>query len=79
MLGEGDAQLDEAGASWVAVELPLTSFEDDVAATRQVIDGVDGPVVLCGHSYGGAVITEAGDQPQRRAPRLPRGLRLRHG
>ncbi len=55
-------QLDEAGSSWVAVELPLTSFEDDVAATRQAIDGVDGPVVLCGHSYGGAVITEAGHQ-----------------
>jgi hypothetical protein len=32
----------------------------DAAATRLVIDGLDGPVVLVGHSYGGAVITEAG-------------------
>jgi pimeloyl-ACP methyl ester carboxylesterase len=55
--------LDEAGASWVAVELPLTTFEGDVDATRLAIDAVDGPVVLCGHSYGGAVITEAGDRP----------------
>ena len=36
------------------------SLEDDVAVTRRVIDGLDGPVVLVGHSYGGAVITEAG-------------------
>jgi pimeloyl-ACP methyl ester carboxylesterase len=46
-----------------AVELPLTSLADDVAATRAAIDGAGGPVVLCGHSYGGSVITEAGDHP----------------
>jgi pimeloyl-ACP methyl ester carboxylesterase len=46
-----------------AVELPLTSLADDVAATRAAIDGAGGPVVLCGHSYGGAVITQAGDHP----------------
>jgi pimeloyl-ACP methyl ester carboxylesterase len=46
-----------------AVELPLTSFEDDVDATRAAIDAAGGPVVLCGHSYGGAVITQAGDHP----------------
>jgi pimeloyl-ACP methyl ester carboxylesterase len=36
------------------------SLQGDVAATRQIIDAQDGPVVLVGHSYGGAVITEAG-------------------
>ncbi|AVH21710.1 alpha/beta hydrolase [Nocardia cyriacigeorgica] len=46
-----------------AVENPLTSLADDAARTRQMIDQVDGPVLLVGHSYGGAVITEAGDRP----------------
>jgi pimeloyl-ACP methyl ester carboxylesterase len=55
-------RLDEAGVPWLAVDLPLTSFEDDIDSTRAVIDGADGAVVLCGHSYGGAVITEAGGQ-----------------
>lgn len=42
------------------VQNPTLSLEGDAAATRQVIDAQDGPVVLVGHSYGGAVITEAG-------------------
>jgi pimeloyl-ACP methyl ester carboxylesterase len=42
------------------VQNPTLSLEDDAAATRRIIDGLDGPVVLVGHSYGGAVITEAG-------------------
>ena len=42
------------------VQNPTLSLEADVAATRWVIDAQDGPVVLVGHSYGGAVITEAG-------------------
>ena len=42
------------------VQNPTLSLEDDAAATRRVIDDLDGPVVLVGHSYGGAVITEAG-------------------
>jgi pimeloyl-ACP methyl ester carboxylesterase len=42
------------------VQNPTLSLEDDAAVTRRVIDGLDGPVVLVGHSYGGAVITEAG-------------------
>jgi pimeloyl-ACP methyl ester carboxylesterase len=46
-----------------AVELPLTSLRDDAERTRKMIAQVDGPVLLVGHSYGGAVITEAGDQP----------------
>ncbi|RWK60365.1 MAG: alpha/beta hydrolase [Mesorhizobium sp.] len=43
------------------VQNPLTSFEDDVAATRRVLARQDGPVILVGHSYGGTVITEAGN------------------
>ncbi|MUL66027.1 alpha/beta hydrolase [Mycobacterium sp. CBMA 234] len=46
-----------------AVENPLTSLADDAERTRKMVDQVDGPVVLAGHSYGGAVITEAGDRP----------------
>jgi pimeloyl-ACP methyl ester carboxylesterase len=42
------------------VQNPTLSLAGDVAATRQVIDSLDGPVVLVGHSYGGAVITEVG-------------------
>jgi pimeloyl-ACP methyl ester carboxylesterase len=45
------------------VQNPTLSLEGDVAATRMVIDAQDGPVVLVGHSYGGAVITEAGTDP----------------
>ncbi len=46
-----------------AVENPLTSLADDAERTRQMVRQVDGPVLLVGHSYGGAVITEAGDLP----------------
>lgn len=46
-----------------AVENPLTSLADDAERTRKMIKQVDGPVLLVGHSYGGAVITEAGDLP----------------
>jgi pimeloyl-ACP methyl ester carboxylesterase len=49
--------------SILAVENPLTSLADDAARTRQMINQVAGPVLLVGHSYGGAVITEAGDLP----------------
>ncbi|MGX5682283.1 alpha/beta fold hydrolase [Schumannella luteola] len=42
------------------VQNPLTSFADDVAATRRVLDRQDGPTILVGHSWGGTVITEAG-------------------
>ncbi|MGW1006131.1 alpha/beta fold hydrolase [Streptomyces sp. NPDC002520] len=43
------------------VQNSTVSLEDDVATTRQVIDGMTGPVTLVGHSYGGAVISEAGN------------------
>lgn len=46
-----------------AVENPLTSLADDAERTRKMVAQIDGPVVLVGHSYGGAVITEMGDQP----------------
>jgi pimeloyl-ACP methyl ester carboxylesterase len=42
------------------VQNPTLSLEDDAAVTRRVLDDLDGPAVLVGHSYGGAVITEAG-------------------
>ncbi|WP_201291324.1 alpha/beta fold hydrolase [Arthrobacter zhaoguopingii] len=45
------------------VQNPLTSLEDDVAATRRVLDQQDGPSILVGHSWGGTVITEAGVHP----------------
>jgi pimeloyl-ACP methyl ester carboxylesterase len=44
----------------VAVQNPLTSLADDVAAAKRVIDAQPGPVILVGHSWGGTVITEAG-------------------
>ena len=46
-----------------AVENPLTSLAEDAERTRKMIRSQGGPVVLVGHSYGGAVITEAGDLP----------------
>ncbi|MGW1998020.1 alpha/beta hydrolase [Embleya sp. NPDC001921] len=46
-----------------AVENPLTSPADDAERTRKMVRRVDGPVLLVGHSYGGAVITEMGDLP----------------
>ncbi|WP_432942527.1 alpha/beta fold hydrolase [Kribbella sp. CA-253562] len=45
------------------VQNPLTSFEDDVAATTRVLDRQDGPTILVAHSWGGTVITEAGVHP----------------
>jgi pimeloyl-ACP methyl ester carboxylesterase len=55
--------LDDAAVPHVAVDLPLTSLADDATAVRQVLDSIEGPVVLCGHSYGGVVITETGLHP----------------
>ena len=60
--------LAERGIATVAVPLPscgeagstLGDLYDDVAACREAIGSVEGPVVLCGHSYGGVIITEAG-------------------
>jgi pimeloyl-ACP methyl ester carboxylesterase len=46
------------------VQNPTTSLTDDVAATNRVLDAQKGPVILVGHSYGGVVITEAGNHPK---------------
>ena len=56
--------LEARGLHVVAVQNPLTSLAEDVAATKRAIALQDGPVVLVGHSYGGAVITEAGNDPK---------------
>src|SRR5712675_1694499 len=53
--------LQAKGLHVVAVQNPLTSLGDDVAATKRAIASQDGPVLLVGHSYGGVVITEAGN------------------
>jgi pimeloyl-ACP methyl ester carboxylesterase len=52
--------LQAKGLGAIAVQNPLTSLADDVAATNRAIAQAGGPVVLVGHSWGGAVITEAG-------------------
>jgi pimeloyl-ACP methyl ester carboxylesterase len=52
------------GLHAVAVQNPLSSIADDVASTNRLINMQDGPVLLVGHSYGGAVITEAGNNPK---------------
>ena len=57
------SSLKKDGYNVGVVQNPTLSLEDDAAVTRRVIDAQDGPVVLVGHSYGGAVITEAGNDP----------------
>src|SRR5258708_32536141 len=56
--------LQHKGLHAVAAQNPLSSIADDVASTKRLIDAQDGPVLLVGHSYGGAVITEAGNNPK---------------
>ncbi|KQN65645.1 hypothetical protein ASF04_18675 [Duganella sp. Leaf61] len=55
------------GYKVVAVQNPLSSLADDVAATRRVVDAQTGKVVLVGHSWGGTVITEAGTSDEIKA------------
>jgi pimeloyl-ACP methyl ester carboxylesterase len=56
--------LQAKGLNVVTVQNPLTSIAEDVIATNRMINTQKGPVILVGHSYGGAVITEAGNHPQ---------------
>ena len=56
-------QLKKDGHSVAVVQNPTLSLADDAAATRRALDAQREPVVLVGHSYGGAVITEAGTHP----------------
>src|SRR5438874_2230227 len=66
--------LDAAGVPAVAIDLPghgadpgpVTDLHGDADRVRSVLDGIDGDVVLLGHSYGGAVITDAGTHPSVR-------------
>ncbi|MGD0731909.1 MAG: alpha/beta hydrolase [Terracidiphilus sp.] len=58
------ALLQAKGFHVVAVQNPLTSLADDVAATKRIIALQNGPVILVGHSYAGVVITEAGNDPK---------------
>ncbi|HEV7250049.1 MAG TPA: alpha/beta hydrolase [Shinella sp.] len=53
-------QLTAKGFKVTVVQPPMTSLEDDVAATKRILDQQDGPSVLVGHSYGGMIVTEAG-------------------
>jgi pimeloyl-ACP methyl ester carboxylesterase len=55
--------LSKDGYTVSVVQEPLTSLADDVAATKHVLDLQQGPAILVGHSYGGVVITEAGNAP----------------
>ena len=52
------------GYSVSIVQNPTISLEDDVAVTKRTLAAQDGPTLLVGHSYGGAVITEAGNHPK---------------
>lgn len=56
--------LTKKGYKVTVVQNPLTSLEEDAATTRLALDKQDGPSILVGHSYGGAVITEAGNHPK---------------
>jgi pimeloyl-ACP methyl ester carboxylesterase len=56
--------LRKEGFSVSVVQNPTISLADDVLATRRVLATQNGPVILVGHSYGGAVITEAGNDPK---------------
>ncbi|HTE00414.1 MAG TPA: alpha/beta hydrolase [Mucilaginibacter sp.] len=56
--------LTKKGYHVTVVQNPLSSLEDDVAATKVILDNQDGPTILVGHSWGGAVITEAGNHPK---------------
>ncbi len=53
-------RLQKTGYKVTAVQLPLTSLDEDVDTVRSVLETQDGPTILVGHSYGGAVITKLG-------------------
>jgi pimeloyl-ACP methyl ester carboxylesterase len=52
------------GQRVIAVPLPLTSLEDDLAATNRIVADTEGPIVLVGHSWGGMAVTQAGVDPK---------------
>src|SRR5438128_3227358 len=57
-------RLRKNGYTVAIVQNPTTSLSDDVAATHRAIAASSGPVILVGHSYGGVVVTEAGNDPK---------------
>src|SRR2546427_8729665 len=52
------------GMSVIAAQIPLTSIEEDAAATKRIIADAPGPVILVGHSWGGMAITQTGSDPK---------------
>lgn len=56
-------ELDQRGVRTALVDLPLTDLTEDAAAVTSVLETIEGPVILLGHSYGGAVVTVAGNHP----------------
>jgi pimeloyl-ACP methyl ester carboxylesterase len=56
--------LTRRGYNVSVVQIPTTTLEADLAATKQILDQQDGDIVLVGHSYGGVVISEAGNHPK---------------
>ena len=58
------AELQARGYNVISVQNPLTSLADDVAATKRAIDLTPGDIILVGHSWGGFVITQAGNNPK---------------
>jgi pimeloyl-ACP methyl ester carboxylesterase len=56
--------LQTKGLRVIAVQIPLTSVEDDSAATRRIVEDIEGPIVLVGHSWGGVAVTQAGVNPK---------------
>ncbi|GAA4523932.1 alpha/beta hydrolase [Amycolatopsis samaneae] len=61
------AALHDEGHRVLAIQLPLTSLDEDIAWTRREMAALDGPVTLVGHSYGGAVISGAAREAERAA------------
>src|SRR5258705_10550813 len=55
--------LTEKGYTVRAVQIPLISIKEDVDKTKSLMANIEGPILLVGHSYGGSVITEAGNDP----------------
>ena len=56
--------LKKDGYNVAIVQNPTTSLADDVAVTKRTLAALNGPAILVGHSYGGVVITEAGNDPK---------------
>lgn len=56
-------ELQARGLNVASVQNPLNSLQDSVSATQRVLDRMDGPTVLVGHSFGGTVVTQVGEHP----------------